>query len=143
VLESAPASDLSALADAARYTHSDAVARRALLALRGRLPAAKESRDSAFFLGGLAEGNASGAGAAGLATAGPAAAGLAAAIDWYDRYLRECPTGRFLDEAWGRKVVLTNKLRGSSAARPIAEEYLRRFPQGTYAAAARKLSQAR
>jgi hypothetical protein len=136
VLDVAPAGDLSALADAARYTHHATTARRALVALRERLPGSRESRDTAFFLGGLAEGEST------SGDRGDVAAGAAVAIDWYDRYLRECPTGRFVNEALGRKMVLTNKLRGSSAAQPLAAEYMRRFPGGPYATAARKLLQA-
>ena len=34
-------------------------------------------------------------------------------------------------------MTLTSKLGGASRARPIAEEYLRRFPGGTYAGPAR------
>ena len=30
-------------------------------------------------------------------------------------------------------MTLTSKLEGVSRARPVAEEYLRRFPNGTYA----------
>ena len=124
VLERAPAPDLSALADAARYTHHAATSRRALLALRARFPQSIESRDTAFFLGGLAEDE-----------TGP----TATSIGWYEQYLRESPSGRFVNEALGRSMVLAHKLRGATAARPTAEEYLRRFPRGPYAAAARKL----
>jgi hypothetical protein len=126
VIERAPATDLSALADAARYTHHVATSRRALLALRARFPETIESRDTAFFLGGLAE-DETGANA------------TATSIGWYEQYLRECPNGRFVNEAMGRNMVLAHKLRGAAAARPTADEYLRRFPRGPYAAAARKL----
>ena len=37
-------------------------------------------------------------------------------------------------------MTATEKLRGIEAARDIAREYLRRFPHGTYAGAARALS---
>ena len=132
VLAGATGKDLAALSDAARYTHHSATAWRALLALRARFPRAAQARDAAFFLGGLAEGDdAAGRGAAGQH-----------ALDWYNRYLRECPSGRFVGEAWGRKMVLTQRQRGVQAARPIAEEYLRRFPSGPYVAAARKVVQA-
>src|SRR3569623_2102862 len=132
VLAGATGKDLAALSDAARYTHHSATAWRALLALRARFPRAAQARDAAFFLGGLAEGDdAAGRGAAGQH-----------ALDWYNRYLRECPSGRFIGAAWGRKMVLPQRQRGVQAARPIAEEYLRRFPSGPYVAAARKVVQA-
>ena len=141
VLARASGADLAALSDAARYTHHTGTAWRALLALRARFPYAPQSRDTAFFLGGLAESGATDAGdGPGAEHAGGQA--QARAIDWYDHYLRECPTGRFIGEAWGRKMVLTQRQRGVRAARPIAEEYLRRFPGGPYVTAAQKLVQA-
>ena len=126
VLQRASAADLAALADAARYTRHAAVSRRALLALRSRFPQATESGDTAFFLGGLAENEAG-------------VRGMTASIGWYEQYLRESPSGRFVDEALGRNMVLTHSLHGSGAARPLADDYLRRFPSGPYAATARKL----
>jgi hypothetical protein len=36
-------------------------------------------------------------------------------------------------------MVLTKEIGGAASARPIAEEYLRRFPEGSYAGAARAL----
>jgi hypothetical protein len=47
------------------------------------------------------------------------------------------PAGTYASEALGRKMTLTSKLAGASGARPVAEEYLRRFPNGTYAGPAR------
>jgi len=126
VLQRASAADLSALADAARYTRQAAISRRALLALRSRFPQSAESGDTAFFLGGLAENSAG-------------VRGMTASIGWYEQYLRESPAGRFVDEALGRNLLLTHSLRGSAAARPLADEYLRRFPHGPYATTARKL----
>jgi hypothetical protein len=132
VLASASVKDLTALSDAARYTHHARTAWRSLLTLRTRFPDAPQTRDAAFFLGGLAEGD------------GPQGGRVAGqqALDWYNLYLRECPTGRFVGEAWGRKMILTQKQRGVQAARPLAEEYLRRFPSGPYVTAAGKLVQA-
>jgi hypothetical protein len=39
-------------------------------------------------------------------------------------------------------MVLVHRLRGAEAARPIAVDYLQRFPNGPYAAPARKLTEA-
>jgi hypothetical protein len=39
-------------------------------------------------------------------------------------------------------MTLTSKLEGASRARPVAEEYLRRFPTGTYAGPARAFARA-
>jgi hypothetical protein len=127
ILGSASRRDLSALADAARYGHRPHLARRALASMRDRFSGSPEARDAAFFLGGLADDTAGSAGQAG-------------ALEWYERYLGESFQGRYAAQALGRKMVIAQKLKGSEAARVIAEEYLRRFPEGPYVAAARKLT---
>ena len=38
-------------------------------------------------------------------------------------------------------MMLLYKQRGAAAAKPVADEYLSRYPNGPYAAAARKLAQ--
>ena len=66
----------------------------------------------------------------------------AQAIDWYDEYLAQAPTGAYAAEALGRKMILTNEAGGPAQARPIAGEYLLRFPTGSYAGSARALQRA-
>jgi hypothetical protein len=39
-------------------------------------------------------------------------------------------------------MILTDERDGRSAARPLADEYLRRFPGGSYAGSARALQRA-
>ena len=117
--------DLVALADAARYAGRVDVAHRALLAQRERFAGSNAARTAAFLLGRLAD----------TGESRPAAA-----IGWYDRYLAEAPGGEFASEALGRKVVAVQRVSGAASARPVAEEYLRRFPQGPYAAKARELT---
>lgn len=129
-LRSASAADLAALADAARYVRRGELARRALLAERRRFPDSIHAREAAFFLGGLSEDE--------TGTGSPRIA-----LDWYERYLGESPRGPYAPQALGRQMVLVHKLRGAAAARSIAEEYLERFPDGPYAAPARKLLEAR
>ena len=124
-LVEAHSEDLAALADAARYLRRDDVARQALVAQRDRFPTSDRAHEAAFLLGRLTEGG---------------AGGDVRAVGWYDRYLGEAPTGAYASEALGRKMTATEKLRGLEAARDIAREYLRRFPHGTYAGAARALS---
>ena len=117
--------DLVALADAARYAGRSDVAHRALSAQRERFAGSSAARTAAFLLGRLAdtrEGQPS------------------AAIGWYDRYLAETPGGEFASEALGRKLVVVQRVSGAASARPIAQEYLRRFPQGPYASKARELT---
>jgi hypothetical protein len=118
--------ELAALADAARYSRRDEVARRALLAQRRRFPRSARANDAAFLLGRLEE-----------ATQQPEAA-----LTWYSRCLDESPHGTYVSEALGRKMTLVQRVHGAAPAVPIAEEYLRRFGSGTYAAAARALIRA-
>ena len=115
--------DLAALADAARYARRDDLARRALMAQRARYPGSVQARDAAFFLGGLAEGQKNDA----------------ASLEWYDVYLGENANGVYASQALGRKMMLVQRLRGTGNARPIAAEYLARFPDGPYASSADKL----
>jgi TolA-binding protein len=124
-LAESSAPELSALADAARYARRQDVARRALMAERARYPGSVQARDAPFFLGGLAESQKNDA----------------ASLDWYDVYLRESASGAYASQALGRKMMLVQRLQGSDGVRPIASEYLARFPDGPYAPSARKLLQ--
>ena len=94
-----------------------------LLAERQRFPGSGPARDAAFFLGRLAEDQGGGA------------------IEWYERYVSESPRGPYASQAFGRKMMLLYKQRGAGAAEPVAQEYLRRFPNGPYAATARKINE--
>jgi hypothetical protein len=115
--------ELAALADAARYAGRSAVAKRVLMAERQRFPSSGQARDAAFFLGRIAEESGGGA------------------IEWYERYVTESPRGAYASQAFGRKMMLLYKQRGSGAAGPVAADYLSRYPNGPYAAAARKINQ--
>ncbi len=125
-LETASVADLTVLADAARYVRRGDVSRRTYLAVRERFPRSGTAREAAFFLGGLAEDE---SGVAAVKTA----------VEWYERYMGDSPSGTYAAQALGRQMILVHKLRGADAARPIASDYLRRFPYGPYADAARKL----
>jgi len=127
-LETASAADLNLLADAARYVRRGDVARRTLLAERERFPRSASAREAAFFLGGLAEDD------RGVTSA-------KAALEWYERYMADLPHGNYAAQALGRQMILVHKLQGAGAARPIATQYLERFPKGPYADAASKLLQ--
>ncbi len=107
---------LAALSDAARYAGRHEVAVRAMMAQRQRFPNTAAARAAAFLLGRLADDQ------------GEPAAGLA----WYRRYLAEAPEGAYVAEALGRKMLAVERLSGRAAARDVAVEYLRRFPNGTY-----------
>jgi len=119
-----PLGDLVALADAARYAGRPALARRALLEQRARFAGSPEARAAAFLLGRLAD---------------DSGEPTDAAIHWYEAYLTEAPGGAFAPEALGRKLTALRRT-GDPAARAAAAEYLRRYPEGPYAAAARELS---
>jgi hypothetical protein len=124
-LAGASSSELAFLADAARYTKRSDLSRRALLAQRQRFAGSRRAAEAAFLLGRLAESR-----------------GPAAAVSWFDTYLAEAPSGPYAPEALGRKMLLVEKVSGRAAAAKVAEGYLRRFPRGTYAQAARGLLQA-
>jgi hypothetical protein len=119
--------DLSALADAARYTRRPRLARQTLLAERERFPATAEGREAAYFLGTLAE----------------AEGATGDALSWYARYLGEDGSGTYAAAALGRSMLLEVRDGAGGAqsakARAHAEEYLRRFPSGPYAQAAHKV----
>ena len=123
-LEASTSDDLAALADAARYRRQDDLARRALDAQRRRFQGSPRAADAAFFLGRLDE---------------KEGAGLVHALGWYDRYLNEAPSGSYVAEALGRKMVAVRDLYGVAQARTVADEYVRRFPHGSYAGAAQAL----
>jgi hypothetical protein len=114
--------DLALLADAAHYLHRDDIAEDALLAQRRRFPGSTRAKDAAFLLGRIVEAKQGGA---------------SEALVWYDRHLEEAPDGVYASEALGRKMSVLGRVRGEQAARPVAEEYLRLYPAGTYARAAR------
>lgn len=123
VLAAASASELSALADAARYVGSYSLAKRVLTKQRSRFPGSQSACEAAFHLGRLAE---------------DAGGDHVAAVLWYDRYLHEAPTGRFASESLGRKVVALARAGRNGAAVDTARAYLERFPSGAYARVARQ-----
>lgn len=109
--------DVVALADAARYLHDRALAKRGLLAERSRFAGSAEARGAAFVLGRMADDGGS----------------RDEAIRWYDTYLTESPGGPFVAEALGRKLVASAESGDAVGARAVAREYLRRFPHGAHA----------
>lgn len=124
VLARGSRNDLAALADAARYTRRAELARRALLAQRERFAGSTEAREAGYLLGVLAEDEGA----------------WREALTWYARYRHEDPAGTYASPALGRSLVLEARRQGNEAARADADEYLRRFPSGPYAPAARQIS---
>jgi TolA-binding protein len=127
VLEQADSEDLRALAHAARYVGRYALAEQALAAQRRRFPASEHAHEAAFFLGRLHDGDSD---------------GPADALRWYDRYMVEAPTGEYASDALGRKMTILQRWKRGGEALEVARDYLRRFPDGTYANAARALVRA-
>lgn len=125
VLKSTSSEELAALADAARFRQQHGLARRALMAQRERFAGSSRAKDAAFLLGRLEEAS----GASGQA------------IKWYERYLAEAPSGTYASEALGRMMLAMQTTAGDERARPLALEYLRRFPGGTYARTAKSIGQ--
>ncbi len=119
-LATCTAQNLRTLADSARYLGRFPLAERTLLALRSRSPA--EAATAAFLLGRLEESR-----------------DPAQALSWYERHLREAPNGTYSAEAWAGKMRMLLQIGGRAAARPAAERYLTRFPNGVRAAAAREI----
>jgi TolA-binding protein len=116
-------SELSALADAARYTRRNDVARRVLLAERRRFPGSPTAMDAALLLGRLAE----------------AEQNDGQALSWFNTYLAEAPGGAHASEALGRKMAIVRHSGAAATARALAEEYLGKYPDGTYSSAARAI----
>jgi len=125
VLAAANSEDLAALADAARFRNQDQLARRVLVAQRRRFPGTLRAQEASFLLGRLADG-----------PGGRAPDALA----WYDRYLREAPSGAYAAEAMGRMLLVLEREQRTDEARTVAAAYIRRFPDGAYARAARAVA---
>jgi FecR protein len=122
-LASCSAADARALADAARYTHRSMLAVRSLSSLRERFPGTSSSAAAAFLLGRTQE----------------SAGQLQDAKQSYVAYLSEAPDGEFAAEALAGKMRTLASLESRAAARPIAQEYLRRYPNGVHVQTARHL----
>jgi hypothetical protein len=122
-LTSCSAADLRSLADAARYTGRSDLADRTLRALRKRFAGSSQSAAAAFLLGRTHESQSPAAGER-----------------WYETYLSEAPDGEFAAEALAGKMRIIASTSGTAAAKPLALEYLRRYPQGVQAKAARRIA---
>ena len=114
--------ELEVLESAARYQKRPDIARRALLAQRARFAGSARAQEAAFLLGRIAEGGDG-----------------VAAHEWYERYLAEAPHGAFAAEATGRDLIVTDRIFGVERARPLAEAYLKRWPNGAHAQLARSI----
>jgi hypothetical protein len=123
VLSSANSVELLALANAARFVGRVDIGRDAYKAIRARFGGSPTSVSAAFLLGRLTE-----------------AASTGEARRWYERYEQEAPNGALVAEAVGRRLVLTQISGSRAEVQRLAEDYLRRFPDGPYAGVARKIA---
>jgi len=122
-LSSCSLGDVRALADAARYTGRSELAERSLLAIRQRASAGSQRSAAAFLLGRSSESRGQ----------------VSSASTWYDTYLSESPSGEFAADALAGKMRITVRMQGTAAARPLAMQYLQRYPNGVHADSARKI----
>jgi len=112
--------NLLALGNSARFSGKSGLAIKAYSALRERFANSSEAASAAFFLGRLSE-----------------SSSPSRAMVWYETYVTESPTGAWVADALGRRMVILNRTAGGAPAQSAAKEYLQRFPHGPYAGFAR------
>ncbi len=116
--------DLKQLADTARFAGQSERAAAALTALRNRFAQTEQAKLAAFLLGRMAfdSGNAN------------------QAVRWFSTYLGESPTGAMAADALGRQMTAYERANNRGQAALSAERYLKAYPDGPYAKAARALT---
>jgi TolA-binding protein len=122
-LQRRDASDLHALAQAARYAGHGELALRTWQSMRQRFAGQSVASQAAFFLGRSFDEQGQGT----------------LALKWLDVYLAEAPSGVYAADALGRKLSLVQRREGVERAKVVAREYLKRFPSGSYAKTARDM----
>jgi TolA-binding protein len=122
-LQRRDASDLHALAQAARYAGHGELALRTWQIMRQRFAGQSVASQAAFFLGRSFDEQGQGT----------------LALKWLDVYLAEAPSGVYAADALGRKLSLVQRREGAERAKVVAREYLKRFPSGSYAKTARDM----
>lgn len=122
-LQRRDASDLHALAQAARYAGHGELALRTWQIMRQRFAGQSVASQAAFFLGRSFDEQGQGT----------------LALKWLDVYLGEAPSGVYAADALGRKLSLVQRREGGERAKAVAREYLKRFPSGSYAKTARDM----
>jgi TolA-binding protein len=122
IVATANRTDLLALGNAARFSGRNNLASMAYRAVRDRFARSSEAAAAAFFLGRLSE-----------------STNPAQAVTWFERYVAEAPTGVWVADALGRRMVVLSESKSGASAQSAAQEYLTRFPAGPYAGFARKL----
>ncbi len=123
VMARVSAEELLALANAARFLGRVEIGREGYTVLRRRFPGTQMASLAAFLMGRLMESGSPGE-----------------ARQWFERYEREAPAGPLAAEAMGRRMLLLRDRGGRFEAERLAEEYVRRYPDGAYAGVARKIA---
>jgi tetratricopeptide (TPR) repeat protein len=124
--ESASASDLLILGDAARLAGRPERAVSALMSLRRRFPGDARQAAAAFTLGKVAFDQRH---------------AYAEAAKWFSTSLREQPNGSLSREASGRLIEALKNSGQSEEAERAARNYLAKYPEGPHATIARSLLQ--
>jgi ferric-dicitrate binding protein FerR (iron transport regulator) len=120
----ADAGELIVLSDLARYGRDYDAAAQALHLLRQRFGGSRQAAQAAFALGKLQfdqDGS------------------YSEAAWWFRTYLREQPSGALAREASGRLLEATSRTGDTAAARDLAAQYLREYPNGPHSALANSL----
>jgi hypothetical protein len=116
-----PQSEVLLLGDTARKANKPQRAKEAYLAVRDRFPGSPAAVDAALRMGHLSA---------------EVLRDDARAAWWFERGLREAPNAPTAPEAMGRWLEVLVRM-SNPTARKVAEDYLRRFPNGADAAFAR------
>jgi transmembrane sensor len=122
VCRRASPADLMLLADAARFAGSPKRAEQALQLVRARASGTHEAAMAAYILGRIASDRSSNDGVA---------------AHWFQRYLREEPSGTLAREATGRLIEAQRAAGDIVGARESASAYLAKYPAGPHAGLAR------
>lgn len=122
VMDRASAEELLALANAARFLGRVELGREGYTVLRRRFAGSSAATAAAFLMGRLMEARSPSEG-----------------HKWYERYEQEAPQGPLVAEAMGRRMLLARDMGRSAEAERLANEYVRRYPDGAYLAVARKI----
>jgi TolA-binding protein len=124
IFKTSSATDIQALADAARLSGNLDISLDAFHALRQRFPQTSFASNAAYSLGKIAFDKG-------------ASYGLAA--KWLNTYLAEKPSGALAREARGRLIEAKNKLGDINGARNTARQYLKMYPDGPHAKLAKSI----
>jgi TolA-binding protein len=120
----ANARDLVLLGNAARFAGAAPRAEQAFKAARSRFAGSSEASMAAFYLGRIAYDQ---------------RGDRRQAVQWFQNYLREAPSGALAREAAGRLLEAERALGDRAGAQAAARSYLEKYPSGPHAGLAREM----